>query len=651
MSPNSKKGKKGKGQQEAERYAGISARIQFIAVAMMLAFSLLCVRLWWLQVANMNLYAERSEAQQVRPKRLSADRGPIFARDNVLLADNRASTDVVFVPGDCPEAEREAVCARLESLIDVSAASLLELVDQHRSAPFTQLTVKHDISKTDLVRIEEHSYELPGVMTIVWPRRRYLHGETGGQILGFLGLDPNAMKEDKYYLPSDYVGKAGVELMYEDLLHGVDGSMLVTNYAYGRPQFRTDRSGMPSVAPRDSHGNVLDEIAGSRVDPRSGAPLHITLDVDLQAHCEDLLRGEVGAIVVLEAETGAVRALASSPSYDPNVFVDRVPGEVRSALFEDKARPMLHRGYQDNYAPGSVFKIMMAAAALEEGVINAGTTHYCPGSFRIGNSRPWYCWKRAGHGHVAVVDALAYSCDVFFYNIGLALGHDRILEWAHRFSLGEATGIDLPHENPALMPTEEWKQELLKELPIHDRNWFAGDTVNLSIGQGYALTTPLQNAVMTAVILNGGRRVRPFLNQAAEPVLSEPFLRESTLALLLEGTRKCVEKNTFPSGTGTAARIEGMAVVGKTGTAQVASLSARKPYTDRGDPIPRGLLHHAWFVAGVLDREPRIAVCVLIEHGDAGSEMAAPRAKDVIEFFYAREAARAPMLARGENAP
>ena len=645
--------KKHKGQQEPERYPGIGARIQLVAVLMMLAFSLLGVRLWWLQVANAHDYEKRAEAQQVRQKRLGADRGPIYGRGGVLLADNRASVDIVFVPGDCPSEQRAAVCARLGELIGLSSDSLAEQVEAKRYAPFTQITVKHDVSKADLVRVEEHAFELPGVSTIVWPRRRYLYGETAGQLLGFLGLDPGATKESKeqtYYLPSDYVGKAGLELMYENILHGEDGSMLVTKYAYGRPQFRTDRHGTPLVARKDSHGNPLQEIPGSRQDARSGEALHLTLDIELQAHCESLLRGVVGAIVVLEAETGAVLALASSPGYNPNVFVDRVPGALRTSLFEDSARPMSHRAYQDNYAPGSVFKFVMASAGLEEGVITPDSTFYCPGRFRLG-TRTWYCWKRAGHGHIAIVNALAYSCDVFFYNVGLALGHERILEWGRRFGLGEKSGIDLPGEIPALMPTEVWKRQLLAHLPVQDRNWFDGDTVNISIGQGYALTTPLQNAVMTAAVLNGGRRVRPYLNQALAPVRAEPFLSESTIALILEGAQKCVEKVTFPSGTGTEARIEGMAVIGKTGTTQVVSLDAQKLYTGKDLPIPYKLRHHAWFVAGVLDREPRIAVCVLIEHGQSGGHVSAPRAKSVIEYFYKREAERTMRAARGEGAP
>ncbi len=356
----------------------------------------------------------------------------------------------------------------------------------------------------------------------------------------------------------------------------------------------------------------------------------------------------MGAIVVLAAESGEVLALASSPGYDPSVFVNRGHSRERlDLLTANEPNPMFHRAYRENYPPGSVFKVMLAAAALQEGVLTADTTFYCPGFFQIdGRGRRWHCWKRHGHGRVNVIEALAFSCDVFFYNVGLQLGVDRIAEWAHKMGLGVRTGIDLPGEVPGLIPDREWKARLNAGKPIWEQNWYPGETVNLSIGQGSANSTPLQNAVLMSCIVNNGYRVRPYLNADIGPALSERLLSDETLELVRAGMRLCVEKGPpAPSGTGHRAHIPGMAILGKTGSAQVMSLEHHEEFETEED-IPYEFRDHAWFISGVLDREPPIAICVLVEHGHHGSSEAAPLAREVIEFFYADQAGRRALLAR-----
>ncbi len=626
---------------ETERYDGVTSRIQWIGVAIMAAMVLLCVQFWRLQVLSLGEFSRLAESNRVWQERLASDRGVIYDRRGEVLANNRASADVVFVPGECPPDMIDTVCSRLEQWLQIDGDELLRRIDSHRGAPFTQLHVKRDVTKADRVRVEENKHALPGVTTVVHPQRRYLYGETAGQLLGFLG-EINRAELERYaeygYVMGDLIGKDGLERYYERLLHGQDGYMLVTRYASGQPQLRTDRAGRPYIARRDTRGHLLN-IEAQPVLPRSGDPLHLTLDVALQQYCETLLRGQQGAIVVLEADTGAVLALASAPGYDPSVFVNRGMNDERLELLSGR-RPnrMINRGYREVYPPGSLFKIMIAAAALEEQVADARTRHYCPGHFQIdGRGRRWHCWRRTGHGAMDVVEALAYSCDVYFYQVGLQLGVEKIHDYATRMGLGILTGIDLPGEEIGLIPNPEWKAALHADKPVWDRQWYPGETVNLSIGQGAAATTPLQNAVMMACILNGGYRVRPYLWQEREQARSEKLFSDATIEKVIEGLLLCVEKGPpAPTGTCNRAQIPGMQVIGKTGTAQVVALSQLEQYED-DDDIPYHRRHHAWFVAGVLDRSPRIAVTVLIEHGHAGGAVASPIARDVIEFFYANQ--------------
>jgi penicillin-binding protein 2 len=627
---------------EPQRYEGVERRVQVVALGIAITFSLLCVSIWRLQVINMRQFREMAEDQQVWPKRLKSDRGVIYSRHGAILADNRASTDIVLVPGEVDPGHAfprdhvlEALCHDLQKVIAINEEQLAAKVRAHRREPFSQITIKRDVSRNDRIRIEEFNWKLPGVFTIAHPQRRYLHGETAGQLLGRLGeINQQELDNREGYHLGDLIGRRGLEEQYENLLHGEDGFMLVTRYASGRPQLRTDKYGMPYIARRDSRGHILAE-EGRRKEPAPGDPLHLTLDISLQQKCEDLLKGEVGTITVLDARSGAVLAMASSPGYDPGVFVTRGRNKERLALLQENyPRRMLHRAFQEQYPPGSVFKVLLAAAALEEGIITPETTFFCPGHFRLsGVQRRWHCHKRSGHGSVNLLEALTVSCDVFFYNIGLELGVDRMEAWAEKFGLGQPTGIDLPGEVKGLVPGRQWKAERNRNLPVWEQKWYPGETLNFSIGQGSMSTTPLQNAVMMACVINGGCRVRPYLNREFGPEISENFIGDKALATVIEGMRTCVERHTFPRGTGRRAYIPGVTVLGKTGSAQVMALSHHEEYETEED-IPWKMRDHAWFVAGVPDRDPPIAMCILVEHGHHGSTVAAPLAREIILHFY-----------------
>ena len=623
---------------EQERYPGIERRVQQIGFAIAAALLLLGVQLWRLQVLSLNEFSKLAESNRIWQKRLAADRGIIYARDGEVMADNRARVDVIIIPGECPADALDTVCERLETWLNVDRQELDKKITASAKLPFSQILVKRDISRVDQIRVEENQHLLPGVTTIVHPQRRYLLGETAGQIMGYLGEINQAeldQRQELGYFQGDLIGKGGIELFYESLLHGQDGYMLVTKYASGQPQLRTDKAGRPMIARRDTIGHLLN-LEAPPVPARSGEALNLTLDIDLQRKCDALLQGEQGSIVVLDADTGAVLALASAPGYDPSVFVNRGATEERLALLSgQKPNRMTHRAFREVYPPGSVFKIMLAAAGLEENLINASTRFHCSGSYAIdGKGRRWNCWNRHGHGSLNVVESLAFSCDVFFYSLGRRLEVDRIVAYSKLMGLGVPTGIDIAGESAGLIPGREWKAAMHADKPAWEKQWYPGETVNLSIGQGSCTTTPLQVTVMMACIVNGGYRVQPFLRQEAGPKRSEKLFSDTTIKTVTEGLRMCVErKKPAPTGTGTRAYIDGMDIIGKTGTAQVASLSFLSKYKKTED-IPYPLRHHAWFTAGVLDRTPRIAVTVLIEHGHAGGSVAAPVARDVIEYFY-----------------
>ena len=637
-----------------KRSGGVQRRIRTVAIGLVVALSILVVRLWDLQVVHWYDYAERAERNRLHPQRLKAARGAIYGRDRtVVLADNRSACDLVIVPAQCGPGQLDDVCRRLHDLIGIAPEELLSKVEASRTKPYEQILVKQDVSRNDLIRVEESSYALPGVFTVARPQRRYLHGSVAGQILGYVGhvnAEEEALKE---YQPGDLVGRDGLEKMYELEMRGTDGELVVTVYVSDRrPQLRTDAVGRPYIG-MDKYGRPLD--TEFRRDPEPGGSVFTTLDIDLQRHCEELLEGRRGAIAVLNADTGAVLALGSWPNYDPSVFVTHGRDRERIEALTAKPSPMRNRCFRNHYPPGSIFKVLLASAALEEGVITEHTTFHCPGYYQIdGRGRKRHCWKRTGHGTLNVVDALAFSCDVFFWNVGLRLGVDKIHEWATRFGYGQKSGLDLPGEAPGLIPSKAWREQQRKPLypdAPWEWKWYPGDTLNLAIGQGEAVSTPLQNAVMMAAIVNGGARVRPYINQALGPQVSEPFLSEGTLALVRAGMRKCVDKDPpAPTGTGNAAKVEGMVILGKTGSAQVVGLEHHEKYATEED-IPEELRDQAWFVAGVLERAPRIAVCVLVEHGHHGSSEAAPVARDVITYFYAHCAPTPVRLAKEEGAP
>jgi penicillin-binding protein 2 len=627
---------------QKKRYEGFESRIRLLTILLVVSLGILTARLWHFQVVQGAKYAYVAEQQRLMNERLQSPRGVIYGRDeSIVLADNRAANDLVLTPALCRDSDQ--VVDQLSELIAVDSEKLRKDITaaERNNAPYEQIIVKRDITRTELKRVEEMSFALQGVYTVARPQRRYYYNETAGQIIGWMNeidrkewqrLRPN-------YHMGDMIGRSGLEMMYEDILKGDDGSMIVSRYNGSIPQLKTDARGVPYVE-KDSKGRALK--VEKRVEPVAGGSIYTTLDIGLQRETERILEGIIGAVVILDADTGEILTMASTPGYDPSVFVTNSPNRNRlvQAAMDEKLKPTVSRAYQFQYPPGSVFKVLLAIAALEEGVITENTTYGCSGLFHLpGVKRPWRCWRLryGGHGGVSVVDALAYSCDVFFYNVGRDLGPEKIKEWSSKLGLGVKTGIDLPLEVTGLIPDPDWKKEqqlAAGKTESWDLKWYPGETINMSIGQGAVATTPLQNAVLMAVVLNGGRRVTPFLNMEMGPRVSESFVSEETLRIVIAGLRKCVERDRpAPTGTGKEAKIEGLDILGKTGTAQVAGLQHVRHYAIEED-IPYELRDHALFISGVTDQKPRIAISVIIEHGLHGSSAAAPVVKQIYEYFY-----------------
>jgi penicillin-binding protein 2 len=432
-------------------------------------------------------------------------------------------------------------------------------------------------------------------------------------LIGYLSeINATELSSEKYegYDSGEYIGKYGVEKTMESNLRGERGGRQV------------------EVNVRGQVVRVLKTVTG-----RAGHNVYLTIPYDLQAKAEALLGNTAGAIVAMDPANGELLALASSPSFDPNVFVEGMSREQWQALASNSSKPLENKVLQSEYPPASVYKIVVSLAGIEEGLISNSTSIFCPGFYQFG-SRAYRCWRKGGHGSVGFIEALSQSCDVFYYQIGQQLGVDRLAWYARACGLGGPTGIDVDHESSGLIPTAEWKFRRFGEV------WHRGETLSIAIGQGYNLVTPLQLVVLTAAVANGGIRYAPQMIKSVQTVEGEIVytstprvtgrlpVSASTLAKVREGLRAVVEGQ---SGTARIARVEGLSISGKTGTAQVFSRGAGD--TGTGKKTPKNLKDHAWFVAYAPSEAPRIAVAVLVEHGEHGASAAAPLARDLIKAY------------------
>ncbi len=576
-------------------------RINAVAVAISCGMVVLLLRFGYLQLVEADRYRVAAKGNSIRLFPLLAPRGEITDRHGEVLATSRPAFRASLIPKQLPpsSAERDAVVMNLVDVLDLDPAWLANRLAGSWEAPLTPIRLKGGLSAAQIARLEERRQELPGLLVEEEPLRVYPFGDLAGHVLGHIGeINMAELQElDGNYIPGDLVGKFGMEKGAERFLKGLNGGVEVEVDALGHQV----------------------KLRGRRL-PRPGQRVVLTLNRRLQERCEELLGDRVGTIVAMGAKTGEILAMATSPRFDPNWFAGgRITRRRWRKLIRDRNSPLQNRATQALYSPGSIFKVVMATAALESGGVSMDKKFECSGILWI-KTWPYKCWKDPGsHGWISVERALIHSCDIFFYKTGLALKVDLIAKYAEQFGFGEPTGIDLPNEKSGHVPTRAWKERLF-HLP-----WFPGNTVQLSIGQGYLLATPLQLVQMTALTALEGRAVRPHLLKRVEdnrgrtvkvvtPQVSRRMsIAPSTWALVKRGLWGCVN---FRSGTGYRCHLASLAVSGKTSTIQ-------NPHGE----------DHAAFVAFAPAEDPEIIVVTFIEHGFAGGFIAALLTRSVLKTW------------------
>jgi penicillin-binding protein 2 len=586
-------------------------RVRWLYWLLFVAFFGLSFRLVHLQIFQGERYTFLSENNRIRIKRVPGTRGMIFDRSGQLLVDSRPSFDLIFVPEDSDDPEN--TLRYLARHLKWDEYELLETYEQSKGrAAFDEMVLGRDVEWATVVAVETHQLDLPGVNLRVRPRRNYADGPMAAHILGYMGeinqKQLHALKEHGYRV-GDEIGQYGLERHWEEALRGHSGGQQVEVDALGRRM------------------RVLHEVSDV-----PGYTMHLTLDRQLQDSAYEALRGKQGTIVAIDVRDGGILAMASTPAFDPNTFARGIKTDEWNGLIKDRLRPLSNRATQGQYPPGSTFKIIMAIAALEEGVVNPDAFISDPGFYFFGNRR-FRDWKQGGHGMVNLHKSLVESCDTYYYQLSTKLGVNTIAKWSRAFGLGERTGVDLDDERSGLIPDTEWKRKRFRQP------WYPGETLSVGIGQGYVTTTPLQLANMMAAVANGGKLYRPRLVNKVETVDGstvreyEPELirtielKPDTLARVHKALTDVVQG---PGGTGAPARSQLIDIAGKTGTAQVIEMKGAYLKNEHLGQFQRD---HAWFVAYAPAQNPRIALAVLIEHGGHGSSAAAPLARKVLEKF------------------
>lgn len=572
----------------------VQARLSVVQAVVVALLAALLLQFWNLQVVRARHFRQLAENNRSRLVTLAAPRGALLDRAGRVLVANRPSFSVVLTPEHAENLDR--VVSRLAATLRVGEAAIRErLARRQRYRP---LVVKADATLDDVAALEARRYELPEVSIDVVPLRSYPLASAAAHALGRVGEITERQLEQPEFAElaaGALVGQAGVEARYNRQLMGADGFRRVIVNSRG-----------------------LEVAEAERRAPEDGPNLTLSIDARLQAAIERVFAGRAGAAVALDPMTGEILAMASTPAYDPNAFTNGIDPALWSRLASDPQTPLMNRVLQGSYSPGSTFKIVVATAALEEGLITPSTTAYCPGYLSVYNT-VFHCNREGGHGSVELRQAIAQSCNVFFFQLGIRLEIGRLAKWGKLMGLGATTGIDLPYEASGLMPSPEWKQRLL-QVP-----WYAGETVSVAIGQGQVNATPLQMARLAAVIANGGSLVRPHLVKGlpgAEP--ERLAIRPATIAAVREGMLAVVSE-----GSGRRARLAEVAVAGKTGSAQVVA----KARLEKA-PNAYELLPHGWFVCFAPAEAPRIAMAVLVEHGRSGAESAAPVAREILAEYF-----------------
>ncbi|MBI5492105.1 MAG: penicillin-binding protein 2 [Deltaproteobacteria bacterium] len=596
---------------EPKEYKG---RIFFSSVLAVAAFFLLAVRFWYLQVKESQHYRELSLNNSTRLVKAPAPRGVIYDRLGIKIAENRPGFDLYLVPEDVKDWAMTK--EMLNRLIGVTEDEVDEKLERSKGRPpFQAVPLKEDLSWDETVKIEAYKFEIPGIILDVSPKRSYIFSEATAHLLGYLGeISEKELKDaeasgGRKYAPGDLIGKYGIEKSFEEDLKGVDGGKEVEVDALGRKI------------------RVVNWNA-----PYPGNEMKMTIDIKTQVAAWAALKDKVGAAVAIDPKTGKVLAMVSTPTFDPNALSTGISRDEWKDLIENPLNILNNRAIQGLYPPASTFKPIHAAAALEAKVITPETKIFSGPSFWYAG-RAYRDWKEEGHGIINVHRAIVESSDTFFYQVGLRLGIDRLSSYVKTFGFGQKTGIPLLNEKSGLVPSPEWKRK------AYGVQWYEGETISVSVGQGYMLTTPLQLANAYAAIANGGTIYKPQLIEAIstpEGKVLKTFqpetkgrlgVSEATLGYVKDGLFGVVHED---GGTAHFLKASNLRIAGKTGTAQVARLIKR---TKNIQSIAYKYRDHAWFAGFAPFEDPKIAVAVIVEHGGFGASAAAPVARELFKAY------------------
>ncbi|HMD39592.1 MAG TPA: penicillin-binding protein 2 [Candidatus Acidoferrum sp.] len=588
------------------------ARLAIASYIIVGMVGLLLLGFWKLQVVDSDKYGQMAERNRVRSIPIIAPRGRMLDRDGRVLVDNYPSFSILLLRDDPALIDKN-----LPAIADGLGIQISDLKDQLESTKalpkFQPIVIKPEATNADVAFIESHRSDIPLLEMLMVQRRRYLPGGFMSHASGYVGevSEQQIEASNGRLRPGDLAGKTGLERQYNDILTGTDGMRRVIVNSVGKEVKELGRL--------------------SEQEPIPGKQIQLTIDYDLQAVAEQSLGVRPGAVIALDPRTGEVLAMVSRPTPDPNDFAVRISGEEWKALNEDPLHPLLNRAIQAQLAPGSVFKIVTATAMLEDHVPEEGFTTFCPG-YGTFFGRQYHCYvfyAKSGpksHGVLGLHDAILKSCDVFFYNVGMRLGIDRLSYYAIKLGIGRKTGIDLPSEEQGLMPTQEWV-----ERTFH-RKWYAGEVISVATGQGAVTTTPLQLARLIGGIASGGVFKQPHLLKDAQKVGEERFsISESTIEKITDAMYGVVNE---PGGTGGHLKLAGIEFSGKSGTAQVIGY-------DKMNLVHKGSQYadNAWFVGYAPKRNPEICVAVLVqESGQHGGEAAGPVVKDIVKAYYDKKA-------------
>ncbi len=569
--------------------------IQFVLLLLIIA------RLYYLQVYQADQFSTMADENRISTRLLIPPRGVIVDRHQKVLAGNRQNFQAMIVAEQT--ASVQETLDRFKKIMPLSETEEERIKkDLKKYRRFVPIKIKDGLSWDDVSKVLLASPEMPGIIIDDGLSRYYPFGRQTAHVLGYVSsVSENDMKKDNDPLlgiPGFKIGKDGIEKQFEKKLRGAGGNLKLEVNALGR---------------------VMKEI--ERVDGTAGENLQLSIDTRLQQKAYELYGEESGAAVLMDVNSGEILAFVSTPSYDSNDFAQGVGGDFFRTLLNDEKSPLMNKAVAGLYSPGSTFKMVVALAALEAGIITKDSKVFCSGKTQLGNHL-FHCWKKSGHGALNVVEALQHSCDIFFYDVAQKLGIEKIAAMARRFGLGLPTGIEAGGEKSGLIPDKKWRLERFGEP------WQTGETLIAGIGQGYILTTPLQLAVMTARLVNGGREIRPtFVKPNAEQLknIRRIAVNKNYLEIVKEGMCAVVNR---PGGTAFASQFNynGKRMCGKTGTTQVRRISMKERQSGivKQEDLPWKYRNHALFVGYAPQDNPKYAVAVLVEHGGGGSTVAAP---------------------------